>query len=410
MTGPARAHTVTAMSAPSSSRPADVVILGGGVAGLEAMMALREHAGARVRIALVAAQQEFVERPMTVAEPFDRGSARRIPLERIAADFGATFTHAEAIGVNADATRVVFAGGESMGGDTVIVAVGARPVAAFPDAVTFGLPGSGEAMRALLAELETGAVRRVAFVAPSLAGWALPLYELALMTARAVAARGSADVRLSLVTPEGRPLAIFGGEASETAARLLASAGIEFIGDTHADVRPGAVFLRRDGRSLAVDRVVALPLLCGPRLQGVPSTPSGFVRIDGHGRVPGRSGLYAAGDAADFPVKQGGIAAAQADAVAQHVAARHGALDEPAPFRPVLRGMLLTGDAPQFVRSVSRDSDTVAAWHPLWWPPTKIAGPHLSAYLFGRDLPEPIRPHACFIDVDVPLTAATLPG
>jgi thioredoxin reductase len=120
------------MSAPSSSRPADVVILGGGVAGLEAMMALREHAGARVRIALVAAQQEFVERPMTVAEPFDRGTARRIPLERVAADFGATFIHAEAIGVNADATRVVFAGGESMGADTVIVAVGARPVAAFP--------------------------------------------------------------------------------------------------------------------------------------------------------------------------------------------------------------------------------------------------------------------------------------
>jgi len=188
MTVRARAHSVNAMSAPSSSRPADVVILGGGVAGLEAMMALREHAGARVRIALVAAQQEFVERPMTVAEPFDRGTARRIPLERIAADFGATFIHAEAIGVNADATRVVFAGGESMGADTVIVAVGARPVAAFADAVTFGLPGSGDAMRALLADLERGAVRRVAFVAPSLAGWALPLYELALMTARAVAA------------------------------------------------------------------------------------------------------------------------------------------------------------------------------------------------------------------------------
>jgi sulfide:quinone oxidoreductase len=312
--------------------------------------------------------------------------------------------------VSADALRVAFAGGESIQAETVVVAVGARPVAAFPDAITFGLPGSGEAMRGLLSDIERGAVRRVAFVAPSLAGWALPLYELALLTARSAAALGITDVRFALVTPESRPLAIFGGDASAAAAHLLEAAGVEFIGDTHADVRPGAVFVRRDGRSVAVDRVVALPLVCGPHLQGVPSTPSGFVRTDRHGRVPGRSGLYAAGDAADFPVKQGGIAAAQADAVARHVATRHGASGEPAPFQPVLRGMLLTGDAPRYVRSASPHGDGVAAWSPLWWPPTKIAGPHLSGYLFGRDVPEPIRPRTGFLDIDVPLTAATLPG
>ena len=190
--------------------PADVVILGGGVAGLEAMMALRELAGDRVRVTLVAAEEEFAERAMTVAEPFERGVARRIPLRRIAADFGADFIHADAIGVSSDATRVAFAGGESMRADTVIVAVGARPVAVFEDAITFGLPGSGTAMRELLADLERGTVRSVAFVAPSLAGWSLPLYELALMTARMVAATGADGVRLSLVTPEARPLAVFG--------------------------------------------------------------------------------------------------------------------------------------------------------------------------------------------------------
>ena len=390
----APARSVAGMSIGQGSSPADVVILGGGVAGLEAMMALHELAAERVRVTLVAAEEEFVERPMTVAEPFAFGTARRIALRRIAADFGADFVLAEAVGVSSDAARVVVAGGESMRADTVIVAVGARPVAAFADAITFGLAGSVRAMRELLADLARGAVRRVAFVAPSLAGWALPLYELALMTARTVAAAGADDVRLSLVTPEARPLAVFGGDASAAAERLLAAAGIEFIGATHADVRPGTVSVRRDGRSLAVDRVVALPLLRGPDLQGVPSTPSGFVRVDRHGRVPGRRDLYAAGDAVDFPVKQGGLAAAQADAVAAHVAARHGAAIEPAPFHPVLRGMLLTGDAPQFVRSASSNPDrgAVATWHPLWWPPTKIAGRHLAPYLFGRDLPAPIPP------------------
>ena len=174
-------------------------------------MALHELAAERVRVTLVAAEEEFVERPMTVAEPFAFGTARRIALRRIAADFGADFVLAEAVGVSSDAARVVVAGGESMRADTVIVAVGARPVAAFADAITFGLAGSGRAMRELLADLARGAVRRVAFVAPSLAGWALPLYELALMTARTVAAAGADDVRLSLVTPEARPLAVFGG-------------------------------------------------------------------------------------------------------------------------------------------------------------------------------------------------------
>ena len=44
-----------------------------------------------------------------------------------------------------------------------------------------------------MGDLGRGAVRRVAFVAPSLAGWTLPLYELALLTARTVAVAGITD-------------------------------------------------------------------------------------------------------------------------------------------------------------------------------------------------------------------------
>jgi hypothetical protein len=40
-----------------------------------------------VRITLVAAEKECVERPMTVAEPFELGTARGIALRRIVADF-----------------------------------------------------------------------------------------------------------------------------------------------------------------------------------------------------------------------------------------------------------------------------------------------------------------------------------
>ena len=61
---------------------------------------------------------------------------------------------------------------------------------------------------------------------------------------------------------------------------------------------------------------------------------SGFLPTDEHGRVGGTVGVYAAGDATSFPIKQGGIAAQQADAVAECIAAGAGAPLETTPFRP----------------------------------------------------------------------------
>ena len=102
-----------------------------------------------------------------------------------------------------------------------------------------------------------------------------------------------------------------------------------------------------------------------------------------------------------------------ADALAEHIAARYGAHVEPAPFRPVLRGMLFTGEDPLFMRSdvPGADPDVGSAWYPLWWPPTKIAGRYLGPYLFERSDEEGFRsPPMGFMDVDIPLAAVTLPG
>ena len=168
------------------------------------------------------------------------------------------------------------------------------------------------------------------------------------------------------------------------------------------------------GESVAVDCVVTLPLMSGPALGGVPATqPDDFIPVDEYGRVEGLADVYAAGDAVDFPVKQGGLAAQMADTVAAHVAARHGARVDAAPFRPVLRGMLLTGGEPRFMRSgvPGADPDIPGAWYPLWWPPTKITGRFLAPYLLERAEVEGFgRPQAGFIDLDIPLTATTLPG
>jgi sulfide:quinone oxidoreductase len=142
--------------------------------------------------------------------------------------------------------------------------------------------------------------------------------------------------------------------------------------------------------------VIALPRLVGPAIPGLPHDAHGFIPTDHHGRIPEAPDVFAAGDATTFPLKQGGLATQQADAAAEAIAADHGAAIEPAPFRPVLRGLLMTGGAPLYLRSSLSSAGTPqasearrAARRPasavsrraLWWPPGKIAGRYLSPLL-----------------------------
>ena len=397
------------MHTPSAG--AEVVIAGGSVAALETLLALRDLAGDRVRVTLVTPDPDLVDRPMTVAEPFGFGAARRHPLERIAADLEATIIRGSVKEVRAAERRVVLRGGDTLSYEKLVVATGARMLPAFDHAITFGEQGSGEAMRELVDGVERGAVRRVAFIAPTSIGWTLPIYELALMTARA-ARRSRIDAELVLITREERPLAVFGTQPSQTAAQWLRALGVEFIGAARADVRPGVVMVEPGRRSVPTDGVVALPLVRGTRLEGLPADEYGFIPVDRHGCVRGLAAVYAAGDAANFPVKQGGLAAQQADAVAAHIAADVGAPVMPAPFRPVLRGMLLTGGDPSFLRThdVADPDEGISSLAPLWWPPTKIAGRYLGPYLFGGDASGVFGPPPSgFAEIDVELGIAEQP-
>ncbi|HYB31022.1 MAG TPA: FAD-dependent oxidoreductase [Solirubrobacteraceae bacterium] len=401
------------MTEPKHPIAGRVVIVGGGVAGLEALLALRALAAEYVQLTLVSPNDQFVDRPMTVAEPFGFGSAAHHSLANIAAESGAEFHRETVTAVDGTNRRVSCADGSSLAFDTLILALGARGRPPFSDAITFGFEGSADAVRSMLGRLRRGEGHTVAFVAPTTRGWLLPLYELALMTARELAHNNVDGVELRVVSPEARPLGLFGDRLSDSVGRLLATAGIEFVHASFAELNGGELMYEALGHPGA-DYVVTLPLLSGPGLAGVPTTePDGFIPVDEYGRVTGLTGVYAAGDAVDFPIKQGGLAAQQADSVAEHVAAGYGAAVEPAPFRPTLRGMLFSGDEPLFMRSgvPGADPDVPGAWYPLWWPPTKVAGRYLAPYLFERSEEEGLAPPPVgFVDVDVPLAEITLPG
>jgi sulfide:quinone oxidoreductase len=364
--------------------PLRVLIAGGGVAGLEATLALRALAEERVSIELVAPEVDFTYRPLAVAEPFRVGEVRRFPLQALAHEAGAELRRGTLVSVDA-ARRVVTTGeGDDLSYDVLVLALGARPREAVANALTFRGPEDGAAFGALLEEALSGDVRRLAFALPAGVAWPLPLYELALLTGTYLTDRGTMGVKLEIVTPEEAPLGIFGTAASDAVRELLTIRGIELrLQTTPISFGPGRLHVVPGGQ-LEVDRVVALPRLEGPPLPGVPQDAEGFVPTDEHGRVAHVDGVYAAGDLAQFPVKQGGIAAQQADAVAAAIAAEAGAPVEPRPFRPVLRGLLLTGVFPRYLRAeVGTASSTVDA-EALWWPPAKIVGRHLAPFLAAR--------------------------
>ncbi len=112
-------------------------------------------------------------------------------------------------------------------------------------------------------------------------------------------------------------------------------------------------------------------------MPGLPADDAGFIEIDEYARAVGLEDVYAAGDSTTFPVKQGGIATQLADTAVDTIAAGLGAGVTPTPFAPVLRGMLLTGVSPTYMRAAigaqPSDPGQLAAT-PLWWPATKIAG------------------------------------
>jgi sulfide:quinone oxidoreductase len=166
----------------------------------------------------------------------------------------------------------------------------------------------------------------------------------------------------------------------------------------------GELTLSPGERALKAACVIALPLIEGPAIPGLPADENGFIPIDDHARVRDTPDVYAAGDGTNFPIKQGGLATQQADAAAAHIAARAGAPAEAEPFRPVLRGKLLTGDESLHMRHdpAGGGGEGVASADYLWWPPHKVSGRYLAAWLAQETPHEPEAPRRP-LDVEVAL-------
>ncbi|HTU86372.1 MAG TPA: FAD-dependent oxidoreductase [Solirubrobacteraceae bacterium] len=375
-------------SSTSPTQPFRALIAGGGVAAVEAALALRDLAADRIAITLLAPEPDFVYRPMRVREPFGYALAQRHSLEEIARDVDAELVPDAVKWLDPGRSVVHTEHGQQLRYDALLIALGAHLRPAFAHAITVDDDHIDEQLHGLLQDIEGGYVSSLAFLAPSPLPWPLPIYELALMTATRAYDMG-VRISITIATPEQAPLALFGSTVSDGVKRLLDDRGIATIPSAHCTInRPGVVSIDPGGRTLLADRVVALPQLFGPSVPGLSAgTQDGFIPVDVHCRVRGIERVWAAGDATDFPVKHGGIAAQQADTAAAAIAAVAGAPVQPAPFHPEIRAVLLGGEQPLYLSAHvtgGHGSDSSIREQPTWSPPAKIAAKYLSPYLEAR--------------------------
>ncbi len=370
-------------SFPPIAPDARVVIVGGGVAALEATLALRALGADRLELVIVSADPVFRYRPLSVLTPFDHDPAPEVPLSALAASEGAELIVGEVSAVDTDARIVRTAPGGVIPYDVLIACLGAAPIMAVPGAVTFGGPRDIPAIQELLAEIDAGSANSIAFAYGGGPAWPFPLAELALLTATHARRRGL-PAEVAFVTPESEPLSMLGPAASATTRELMTGLGITIHTDRYPVAFSGDRLSLVPHGELAADRCVSIPRLVGPGLPGLPQDDMGFIPIGRHAEVIGVNDVFAAGDATTFPLKHGGIASQEADAAAEVIAARAGAPITPQPFRPVVRGLLLAGRfGARMQTELSGGGGDPEPPEPvtLWSTPAKLYGRFIGPYL-----------------------------
>jgi sulfide:quinone oxidoreductase len=365
-----------------------VVIVGGGVAALETVLALHQLAPEQTEVTVLAPNEEFVYRPMTVREPFAYPAARRYPLAQIVHDAGAELLAGELDYIEPEARTIHTKAGEAIEYDALVLALGAHAVPYYKHAITIDDRNMDETLHGLIQDIEGGYVDSLAFVSPGRMAWPLPLYELALMTAGR-AYDMNIEMSITLITPEDSPLAIFGATATSAIAARLARAQIKTIHSAYVEIpNEGEIVINPGDQRLHAKRVIALPELYGPPVRGIPLSEHGFIRADQYGRVQHVERIYAAGDAIDFPIKHGGVGSQQADVAALSIASLAGANVVLEPFDPVINGMLLTDGEPMYLTAKiagGHGFSSVISDTPSWSSGHKIAAKYLAPCLDELD-------------------------
>ncbi len=346
------------------------------MAALEAMLAFDVIAYSKADVHLFSPSSTFVLKPLAVSSGFGRGELLRYDLSKLTETAGATFHHLGVSGIDAEQRLAKLSDDSEFSYDYLIASPGAEPVWSVPGATSYPGPAGTEALKEALAPLRDRDAAKIVVAVPEGGAWPLPAYELALLIADELGSSAS----MTIVTPESSPLDLFGKSSTEKVAELLRSRKIETVLETAPkEYRDGALSTT-DGRQIEADLVLAMPLLTGRRIPGLPYDEQGFIPVDDFGQILELDREFAAGDVTSFPVKFGGLATEQADVVAAAIAAAAWKTTAPKPFKPVYHGTLVTPEGPVGLGPGVGSSDAYA-----WDPAEKVHGRYLTPFLKAAD-------------------------
>ena len=381
-----------------------VVIAGGGVAALEAVLTFNEVARDQLRLTMLSAVPDFHYLPLAVTRAFSGGHTYHLSLTEILEGLQSDLVVGSLEAIDVPARRLRVADGSELGYDALLVAIGARRRGTLPGAITFVGDNAPTELRGLLQRASEGSLRKLIFAIPPGVQWTLPAYELALLTAGHFE-RESIQAQVSVATYEAEPLAVFGGKASDAVAEQLRMRGVA-LHRVEAERFEAGRLIVAGGEVIVADAVIALPRLFAPEIEGLPSDADGFLPVDDFGRVPGAGPVYGAGDATSSSLKQGGVAAQQAETAALAIIAALGLGPQPPPFRPELQGLMLAGPPSRFRRldpAALPDPDRPSQAGAL--PRAKIAGRRVASFLARKGIPLGAPPDTVALELQ-----ATQPG
>src|SRR5262245_3973426 len=311
---------------------ANILVLGGGFAGVVAAESLAQRLGPEHRITLVSRHREFTFFPSLVRLAFGRLKLEDVFFDLIHAmrSRRVALTQAEVADYDPDKRYVVARRGRfewRIAHDYLVFALGRRLAAE-------RVPGCLEHAHHLLtvgAALRFGEAIKDWRGGHAVIGYcqgarlAVPVYETAFALDRLLRARGERDrARITIVSPE-KLGGVLGGDAIAPALQdALDDRGIEFTPDfpvnrvTEKEVWAGG------SQCMGYDLLMLIPPFQGPaeaRHIGITDSDD-YVRVDRRMRVHLADRMYAAGDSVNFPgPKMGHMAVLQGEVAAANLAA-----------------------------------------------------------------------------------------